>query len=75
MSSAEPAPEPENIADTAAPHPEEMKATVDLTVGRSVTIKATARVTPAGLVTAALLVVAVMVPIIWLARSRRLNAG
>ncbi len=71
ISSAEPTSEPENIADSAAPHPEEMRATVDLTIGRSVTIKATARATPAGLVAAALLVVAILIPMIWLTRTRR----
>jgi hypothetical protein len=63
--------------DTAAPHPEEMKATIDLTIGRSVTIKASARATPAGLLTAALLVAAILIPI-WLTRTRaheRVRAG
>ena len=62
--------EPENRSDTAAPHPEEMRAAVDLTIGKSVSIKATARATPAGLATAALLVAAVLVPMAWLARAR-----
>jgi hypothetical protein len=82
LSGAEPTSEPADIADSAAPHPEEMRATVDLTIGRSITIKATARATPAGLVTAALLVVAILIPMIWLTRtrrhgpvSRRLSAG
>jgi hypothetical protein len=61
--------EPENNP-TAAPHPEEMKATIDVTVGRSVTIKAAARATPAGLVAAALLIAAILIPRIWLTRTR-----
>jgi hypothetical protein len=69
--------EPENIPDTA-PHPEEMKATIDLTIGRSVTVKASARATPAGLLTTALLVAAILIPMIWLTRTRaheHLRAG
>ena len=61
--------EPVNILDTAE-HPEEMKATIDLTIGRSVTIKASARATPAGLLTAALLVAAILIPMIWFTRTR-----
>ena len=62
--------EPENRPETAAPHPEEMRAAVDLTIGKSVSIKATARATPAGLATAALLVAALLIPMVWLARTR-----
>ena len=62
--------EPEDRSDTAAPHPEEMRAAVDLTIGKSVSIKATARATPAGLATAALLIAAILVPTVWLARTR-----
>jgi hypothetical protein len=60
---------PENILATAS-HPEEVKATFDLTVGKIVTIKATARATPAGLVTAALLMAAILIPMIWVTRTR-----
>ncbi len=56
---------------TAAPHPEEMRATFDVTIGRSVSIKATARATPAGLVSAALLISAILIPAVLLARTRR----
>lgn len=62
--------EPENRSETAAPHPEEMRAALDLTIGKSVSIKATARATPAGLASAALLIAAILVPIAWLARAR-----
>ena len=55
---------------TAAPHPEEMKATVDLAIGGAISVRATARATPAGLATAALLVAAVLIPLVWLASSR-----
>ncbi len=70
--------EPENSSGIAAPHPEEMKATVDLTIGKSVSIKATARATPAGLSAAALLIAAILIPMVWVARTRareRVRAG
>ena len=56
--------------ETAAPHPEEMKATVDLRLGKSVSIRMTARATPAGLVAAAMLVSALVIPMVWLARAQ-----
>jgi hypothetical protein len=37
-----------------------MRAALDLTIGKSVSIKATARATPAGLATAALLIAALL---------------
>ena len=61
---------PGDRSDTAAPHPEEMRAAVDLTIGKSVSLKATARATPAGLAAAALLIAAILVPVAWLARAR-----
>ena len=70
--------EPEYGSETAAPHPEEMKATVDLRIGDAVSITATARATPAGLVAAALLISAILIPLAWLARGRvreRVRAG
>jgi hypothetical protein len=56
--------------ETAALHPEEMRATFDLTVGRSVSVKATARATPAGLVSAALLMSVILIPLVLVVRSR-----
>jgi hypothetical protein len=47
-----------------------MRAAVGLTIGKSVSVRATARATPAGLATAALLVAAILVPMVWLARVR-----
>jgi hypothetical protein len=61
---------PGDRSDTAAPHPDEMRAAVDLTIGKSVSIRATARATPAGLAAAALLIAAILVPVAWLARAR-----
>jgi hypothetical protein len=48
---------------TAAPHPEEMKGTVTFSLGKLVSVTASGRATPAGLISAALLVIAVLVPI------------
>ena len=60
-------PETENQSQTA-PHPEEIKATLDLTIGNAVSVKATVRTTPAGLVAAALLAAAVLFPAASLAK-------
>jgi hypothetical protein len=43
-------------SSTAAPHPEEMRATMELSAGDRFSWKASVRTTAAGLVTAALLV-------------------
>jgi hypothetical protein len=56
------------VPDTAAPHPEEMTATMEIKAGERFSWKATARTTPAGLVSAALFVSAVLIPILWLKR-------
>jgi hypothetical protein len=52
-----------------APHPEEMRVSVDLRMGNA-SLRATARATPAGLVAAALLVSAVLWPALWLVVRR-----
>ena len=63
------------ITLTAAPdtgsliHPEEMRASVDLRLGNSISLKATARTTPAGLVTAGLMVGAIILSIAVLVRA------
>jgi hypothetical protein len=49
---------------TSALHPEEMRGTVRFRIGKSVTIDATARATPAGLITLGLLVTAIAVPLL-----------
>ena len=54
---------------TAAPHPEEMKGTVTFKVGSMASVTATGRTTPAGLISAALLACAILVPLC-LARRR-----
>jgi hypothetical protein len=58
-------------AATAPTHPEEMTASVDLRIGNSVTLKAMARTTPAGLVTAGILVSSIILAVatlVWAAR-------
>ena len=54
-------------------HPEEMKAIVDLRIGNSVSLKATARTTPAGLVTAGIMVSGIILAVatlIWAVRRQ-----
>jgi hypothetical protein len=72
---AEPESHPE-FAETSPgslPHPEEMRATVELRFSKHVTLRATARATPAGLVAAALLLTAILVPVMWGARQKRVG--
>jgi hypothetical protein len=63
---------PEELAapdsSTAAPHPEEMKGTVSLNIGKWVSVTATGRATPAGFAFAALLACAILVPLAIAAR-------
>ncbi|MCB8880009.1 hypothetical protein ACELLULO517_07170 [Acidisoma cellulosilytica] len=69
--SAVPPAEPVAAAETApSAHPEEMKASVSLRIGETISLTATARATPAGLVASALITAAVMVPLIWISRRR-----
>ncbi len=58
-------------ASTAAPHPEEMRATVRLRIGNSVSLEATARATPAGLIAVGLLVTAIVTPLLILGKRNR----
>ena len=53
---------------TAAPHPEEMKGTVTFSLGEWGSVTATARATPAGLVSAALLACALLIPLVIVTR-------
>ncbi len=57
-------------ASTDAPHPEEMRGTVRLRIGKWMSVDATARATPAGFVALALLVTAIAAPLL-IARKRR----
>jgi hypothetical protein len=62
-------PDSESQSDTAAPHPEEMKAAVDFSIGNAVSLRATVRTTPASLVATALLAAAVLIPVAALAKT------
>lgn len=55
---------------TAAPHPEEMKGTIRIAVGKA-SLTISGRATPAGLICAALLTCAVLIPITRMLTSRR----
>lgn len=63
-------PSPSPDAGNAAPHPEEMRASFNMAIGRSISIAATARTTPAGLVATGVLLAAIFVPLAMIARSR-----
>jgi hypothetical protein len=52
---------------TAAPHPEEMRATMKLSIGKWVAVNATLRATPAGFIGVACLMSAILIPIMWAA--------
>ena len=52
-------------------HPEEMRASVDVRLGPRASLRATARVTPAGLVTAGIMVSAILLSVAALARALR----
>lgn len=54
-----------------AAHPEELRAAVEFDIAGQVTFRATARATPAGIVSIAILLAAIMVPIAWARRARR----
>jgi hypothetical protein len=58
---------------TVAQHPEELKATMELRITDYITLRTTARATPAGLIGVALLLSAILIPVMWGVRSRRLG--
>ena len=53
-----------------AAHPEELRTTVEIDIAGVVTFRASARATPAGIVSVALLLAAIMVPLAWASRRR-----
>lgn len=61
----------EGTAPTTAPHPEEMRADVHLWMGDSVSLKVTARTTPAGLVMVGVLVSGIVLSVAVLVREAR----
>jgi hypothetical protein len=67
----EPITQTESQAESAALHPEETRASVDLRIGKNVALKATVRTTPAGLVTAGVMVAAIVLSITVLVRAIR----
>ncbi|AWN42730.1 hypothetical protein [Methylobacterium durans] len=76
MHATEPQPVPPPVSEAgfdggAGAHPEEMRASLDLAIGRFVRLRATARATPAGLLATAILAAATLGPLLWFARSRR----
>ena len=62
-----------NDEPTDAPltHPEEMKGTVEFKLGSLVTVTAKGRTTPAGLIGAAVVISAVLIPLAMMIRRRR----
>jgi hypothetical protein len=61
---------PTTTSPTASAHPEELRATMELRITDYVTLRTTARATPAGLMSVALLLSAILIPVMWGARSR-----
>jgi hypothetical protein len=58
--------------DAGSPiHPEEIRARVDFRIGNSVSLKATVRTTPAGLVTAGIMAAGIVLSITALVRAVR----
>jgi hypothetical protein len=70
-SGAAAAPAPGAPSGTAAPHPEEMRGEVTVSLFDMATMTASGRTTPAGLISAALLMGVIMLPILWMVRRRR----
>jgi hypothetical protein len=61
---------PDEAGASAAAHPEEMSAAIEFRITNHVTVKAQARATPAGLVGAAVLLSAILIPVMWQRRGR-----
>ena len=62
------------MSDASEPpitHPEEMRAGFDLTIGRHINLKGTARVTPAGLICAGIAGVAILLAASAVVRASR----
>jgi hypothetical protein len=58
-------------AEHPVSHPEEMRADFDLSIGKHINLKGTARVTPAGLICTGIAGVAVLIAAAALVRSAR----
>jgi hypothetical protein len=63
------------MTDTAAgsqiTHPEEMRAEFDLRIGKNINLKGSARLTPAGIVTAGLMTVSILLAATAFVRAAR----
>lgn len=57
--------------DTIPIHPEEMKTSFNLRIGKSISLQGSARITPAGVVTAGITATAILLAYGYLARSTR----
>lgn len=61
---------PSQLSDQDIPtHPEEMKTSFNLRIGKSISLQGSARITPAGIVTTGLTVAAIAFAFGYLARS------
>jgi hypothetical protein len=61
----------ETAPEAPVTHPEEMRATFDLRIGENTSLRGSARLTPAGIVTAGVMTVAVLVATTALVRAVR----
>jgi hypothetical protein len=61
----------ETAPEAPVTHPEEMRATFDLRIGENTSLRGSARITPAGIVTAGVMTVAVLVATTALVRAVR----
>jgi hypothetical protein len=57
--------------ETQVTHPEEMRGDFDLRIGRSVSLKGSGRLTPAGVVTVGIMTVAILLATTALVRAAR----
>jgi hypothetical protein len=60
-----------NLPESPLTHPEEMRAGFDLRIGKNISLKGTARVTPAGLICAGIAGVAILLAATALVRAGR----
>ena len=60
-----------NEIDPVPTHPEEFKATYDYRIGKSISLRGTARMTPAGLITLAIAVSSILLSTAVIVRAKR----
>ena len=61
----------EDLSPTVPPHPEEIKSVFDLRLGKHVTLQGSARITPAGVISAGIAVAVMTLALGYLAASSR----